>query len=284
MVNMKRRDFVKSVSAALAAAGAGTSVACGSTSTGASSTGKAVGIQLYTVRNLMSEDPARTLAALAEIGYREVELAGLNGKTAREFRAMLDTAGLTAPSSHIGIADLRSKLNATLDDAAVLGNQWIVVPWIDEAERTKTGFETIASDFNRIAGQVKQRGMGFAYHNHDFEFKQTDGLVPFDFLLERTDPSLVKYEVDLFWIRKGQRDPLEYFTRYPGRFPMVHVKDMKADGSMVNVGEGVIDFGGIFAQASQAGIQHYFVEHDNPTAPLDDVRVSYNTVHKLLGD
>lgn len=278
---MNRREFMKSAGVAVVAAGTANSAACRNANADANAA-HAVGIQLYTVRSIMNTDPERTLAALAEMGYREVELAGLYDQSAREFRDMLDRTGLKAPASHIAIAALRTNLAKTLEDAATLGHQWIVVPWIDEAERTRSGFEAIAADFNRIAGQLKQQDLGFAYHNHDFEFKPVDGIVPFDLLLERTDPALVKFEVDLFWIRKGERNPLDYFARYPGRFPMVHVKDMTADGRMVNVGEGAIDFARIFEQAGRAGIQHYFVEHDNPTSPLEDVRVSFNSVQKLL--
>lgn len=278
---MNRREFMNSVSAAIAAASVGNTAACRS-ATADLTTDHAVGIQLYTVRSLMSANPEGTLAALAEIGYGEVELAGLNDQSARAFRDMLDRTGLKAPASHIAIGQLRTSLAKTLDDAATLGNQWLVVPWIDDAERTRTGYEAIAADFNRFAAELEKQGLGFGYHNHDFEFKPVDGMIPFDLLLERTDPALVKFEIDLFWMRKGERDPLDYVARYPGRFPMVHVKDMAADGRMVNVGAGVLDFARIFAQAERAGIQHYFVEHDNPPSPLEDARVSYQAVHSLL--
>lgn len=266
-------------------AGAGAATVLGASGAPAqrrSTSMKPVGIQLYTVRRLMNNAPADTLTALAEIGYREVQLAGLYGKTAREFRGLLDAAGLSAPSSHIGLAPLRTQLERTLDDAEVLGHRWIIVPWLDQKDRTLDALKGVCDEFNLIAEAVQKRGMRFGYHNHDFEFTPIDGVLPFDLMLERTDPKLVFFELDLFWLRKGGRDPLDLFTKYPGRFPSLHVKDMTADGRMVNVGEGVIDFARIFAQAQRAGIEHYFVEHDNPEQPLQDVAASFKGVQALL--
>ncbi len=108
----------------------------------------------------------------------------------------------------------------------------------------------------------REAGLRFGYHNHDFEFETIDGQIPFDVLLDETDPGLVDFELDLFWITKGGEDPLRYFERYPGRFTLCHVKDMAAGGEMVDVGAGGIDFAAIFARAEQAGLKHFFVEHD----------------------
>ena len=294
---MDRRDFVRVLAGAAGASAISSSVS--GTTVGAANRARAlaasgidrhsaseqpVGIQLYTVRRVMNQAPAQTLEALAKIGYREVQTAGLYGKSAREFRAMLDASGLTAPSAHIGLNALRTQLEQTLDDAELLGYRWIIVPSLDQKDRTISALTAIADEFNRIAEVVQKRGLRFGYHNHDFEFMPQNGTVPFDLLLERTDARLVHFELDLFWLRKGGRDPLPLFAKHPGRFPSVHVKDMAADGTMVNVGEGVIDFAGIFAQARIAGVQHYFVEHDNPAQPLRDVAVSFRAMGRLLGE
>ena len=126
-------------------------------------------------------------------------------------------------------------------------------------------------------------GMRFAYHNHDFEFKAIDGTRPYDILLNETDPSLVDFEMDLFWVVYGGANPLDLFNQYPKRFPLVHVKDSSGppDKKMVDVGQGTIDFRSIFAQGDKAGIKHYFVEHDQPADPIATIRNSYKYLHAL---
>ncbi len=269
---MHRRDFLNAIASSVTATGLAASA-------WPRARAKPIGIQLYTVRRLMQSEPERTLATLAEIGYREVELAGLYGIAPGDFRAMLDRNGLKAVGGHIGLEAFQKDLEKTLDDAETLGLEWALVAWIDQADRTRPRLETIADYFNVIGRSAQKRRMRFAYHNHNFEFKPIDGVVPFDLLLARTDKQLVDFEMDLFWVRSAGKDPVDYLTRHPGRFPLVHVKDMAADGKMVNVGDGVINFAAIFRKAD---IKHYFVEHDEPTDPLKDARVSFGALKKVL--
>jgi sugar phosphate isomerase/epimerase len=192
---------------------------------------------------------------------------------------MLDRNGLAAVAGHMFFEAYQTDLEKTLDDAEALGQKWAVIAWIDEKDRTRPRLETLADYFNVVGRAAQKRGMRFAYHNYNYEFKPIDGIVPMSLLLERTDRQLVDFEMDLFWVRSGGKDPRDYFARYPGRFPMVHVKDMAADGKMVNVGEGVINFASIF---KGAGIKHYFVEHDEPVDALKDARISYDALRKLI--
>ena len=247
--------------------------------------GPPIGVQLYTLRSLMGDDLEGTLEALAEMGYTEVEFAGLWGRTPRQMRAIIDGFGLQAASSHHGQAEIRGDWNATLEGAATLGQKWVVVPGINGDERTLDGLLAVADEFNVAAEAAKAMGLGFGYHNHAWEFEPLpDGTTPFDLLLERCDPDLVKIEMDLFWTVHGGADPLEYFGAYPGRFTCVHVKDRTADGRMVAVGEGVMDYATILGRAEQAGIEHYFVEHDDPgDDPLGNVQISFETLHGILG-
>jgi sugar phosphate isomerase/epimerase len=234
-----------------------------------------IGIQLYTVRGLMERDAAGTLAKMADIGYSEVELAGLYGMSAKKMRTLLDQARLTSPSGHIGTAEMRGDWERTLADAVTLGHRYITCAWIDDADRTEYGYHRIAELFNHSAEVARKAGLQFCYHNHDFEFERVGDTIPYDLLLRDCDSDLVKMEMDIFWLVKGGRDPIEYFTWYPHRFPLVHVKDMDASGRMVDVGKGVIGFRGIFEHATQAGIEHYFVEHDEPKDPIATARASY---------
>lgn len=239
------------------------------------------GIQLYSVREPLKADFEGTLARLAEIGYQEVELAGLHGRTPVEVRTILNRVGLRAPAGHVSLEAVRDRLDQTLDEARILGHEFIVVAWIDQSLRTAEGLREAATLFSRVGEGASQAGLRFAYHNHDFEFHPVGDILPYDFLLGQTDPTLVLMELDLFWIRKGGRDPLDYFARWPGRFPLVHIKDMTADGHMVNVGEGVIDWRTILSRRREAGIRHFFAEHDEPGDALAFARVSYDYLRRL---
>jgi sugar phosphate isomerase/epimerase len=240
-----------------------------------------VGLQLYTVRSEMRNGVDRTLARVAEIGYEEVEFAGYFDHSAEQIRRFLDDNGLRAPASHIGIEQMENQWDMVADFAATVGHRYIVVASIDaEARKRLDDYRRMMDRFNVVAERAEAAGITFGYHNHDFEFEMVEDQVPFDLMLEHADPA-IQFEMDLFWIIQGGGDPLDYFRRYPGRFPMVHVKDMAPDGSMVDVGAGEIDFAKIFAQSDRAGIQHYFVEHDNPSSPFGSIRASYDYLRGL---
>jgi len=242
-----------------------------------------IGLQLYTVRDLMKADTSGTLARIAAIGYKEVEFAGYFGRTPREVRALLDRNNLTSPSTHLDLAALDNWQKA-LDDAKAIGHEWITIAWIpEEKRRTADDWKTIAAQFNRAALDAKSSGIRFAYHNHDFELKPIEGARPLDILLHDTDPSLVDIEMDIYWVVFGGGDPLEYFNRFPHRFPLVHVKDSAGppDNRMVDVGQGKIDWPAIFSRSDTAGIKHYFVEHDQPADPIATITNSYKYLRSL---
>ena len=150
-----------------------------------------------------------------------------------------------------------------------------------EERRTADGYKRVAELFNRAGAEARKAGLRFAYHNHDFEFAAVDDRIPYDVLLAETDPAAVEFEMDLYWVTHGGGDPLAYFARHPGRFPLVHVKDMDAARGMVDVGKGVIGWKQIFARRDQAGIRHYFVEHDQPPDPFASIRASYEYLKRL---
>jgi sugar phosphate isomerase/epimerase len=242
-----------------------------------------VGLQLYTIRDAVTKDLDGSLARVASIGYGEVELAGYRTHTVAEYRAALDRHGLVAPSTHIAIERVRDGLSQVLDEAHLLGHRFVVCPNISDEKSGLDGYRRAADVLNR-AGEIANRsGIRIGYHNHESELVPVDGLRPYDVLLERTDPGLVTMEMDIFWLVKGGGDPLAYFAKYPGRFSMVHVKDMDGTPSrgMTDVGRGVIDWKGIFAQSERAGIQHYFVEHDYARDPFASITTSYEYLSGL---
>ena len=275
---VNRREFVQTMTAIGA-----TTLFCKVPRTAHSARLEKVGLQLYTVRDKMKEDFEATLARVAEIGYKEVEFAGYFDHTPADVRAILDRHGLSAPSTHIALGVIDA-WKASLDTAKAIGHEYIVVPWIPQEKRlTLDGWKNVAGVFNRAAQLAHDAGLQFAYHNHDFEFPKLEGQVPYDVLLQNTDPKLVQLEIDLYWITKGGQDPLNYFSRWPGRIPLVHVKDSAGapEHKMVDVGQGKIDWKRIFAKREQAGIKHFFVEHDQPPQPFQDIAASYNYLKGL---
>lgn len=245
---------------------------------------KRIGVQLYTVRDLMKADVPGTLAKVAAIGYKEVEFAGYFGHTPAQIRALLRRNGLSSPSSHLPFESLETGWQKQLDDAKAAGHKWVTIAWLpEEKRRTLDDWKRHAALFNRAAAQAKAAGLRFAYHNHDFEIRPIDGTRPLDFLLNSTDPKLVDFELDLYWAVYGGGNPLDFFNRYPKRFPLVHVKDSSGppDNRIVDVGQGTIDFRSIFAQSEKAGIKHYFVEHDQPADPIATIRNSYKNLQAL---
>jgi sugar phosphate isomerase/epimerase len=256
-----------------------------------------IGLQLYTVRDQMKAAFDGTIAKVASIGYKEVEFAGYFGRTPEQVRAVIDRNGLTSPSCHVEYAVLSDQWPSVIDSSKTIGQSYIVCPWIpEELRKQPDGWKRAIDTFNHAGEISKKSGIQFAYHNHWFEFLPVNGKLPYDMLLEQCDPDLVKMELDLCWITVAGADPLTYFNRYPGRFPLVHVKDMKklpkvsaAGGQdfgdslkdMTEVGSGIIDWKRILGQSEKAGIKHYIVEHDKPQAPIESIKISYDYLSKL---
>jgi len=255
-----------------------------------------LGLQLYTVRTEMEKDFEGTLAKVAAAGYQEVEFAGYFKQDPRKVRAILDHHKLSAPSAHIDYPTLETKLDQALEAARIIGHRFLVNPWIDEEMRKQPDiWQRVAVTFNKAGETCKKAGIQFAYHNHHFEFVPVNGVVPFDFLLKECDSNLVKMELDLCWITVAEKDPVAYFERYPGRFPLVHVKGLKKipggpppvpfDQAIPNITEvgtnDVVEWKRILAKSSQAGIRHYFVEHDQPASPFDSIQTSAAYLRQL---
>jgi sugar phosphate isomerase/epimerase len=253
------------------------------------------------VRTEMPKDFDGTIAKVAATGYKEVEFAGYFGRTPKEVRAVVDKNGLTAPSTHYSYDLIENKLPEMIEAAHVIGHEYIVCPWLDEKQRNADGWKRAADLFNKAGEATRKAGIQFCYHNHSFEFSPVEGLdgqMAYDFLLTKTDPKFVKMEMDLCWISVAGKDPLSYFNKYPGRFPLVHVKDYVNDpnatssyagatgsvefkGRLADAGKGTIDFKRIFAESEKGGIKHYFVENDDAKTPFEDIKISYDYLSAL---
>lgn len=262
---------------------------------------KYIGLQLYTVRDAMGKDVAGTLAKVAQIGYNSVEGTygdgAFFGTEPKAFAALLKQNNLIMPSCHYrlgeektnGVAAAGTILNGwdkAVDDAATVGLKYMVCAWLAPSERGSLDhYKQIAEDLNKAGETCKKAGIQLCYHNHDFEFIQENGKYPYEILLNDTDKKLVKMEMDLYWMTKAKQDPIATFKKNPGRFPLLHLKDMdKTDKQMfTEVGNGIIDFKKILANANTAGVKYFFVEQDScPGDPFDSITQSINYIKKNL--
>jgi sugar phosphate isomerase/epimerase len=270
--------------------------------------GRPIGVQLYTVREDVTKDLAGTLRALAAIGYREVELAGIPAKSAPQLRAMLDDLGLAAPSMHASMSDLQTGLQERLDYARMLGAEYLVCasPWTaDSRFRSAAGGAWVAlsagitlddwkwnaEQLNKIGEQARKVGLRCGYHNHNMEFRSYNGVVAYDELLRATDPALVTMELDIGWVVTAGMDPLKYLKAHGNRISLLHVKDVRKDlhtgvdrvpAQTTEVGSGKIDWKNLFAAMDPNRIRHYFVEQENfERAPLEAVKISFDYLRGL---
>jgi sugar phosphate isomerase/epimerase len=247
-----------------------------------------IGIQLYTVRDQLAEDFEGTLEKVAEIGYYDFEFAGYYDHTPAQVRNILDRLDVRAPSSHIGLNLFRDDIDKVIADSQVIGHHYLVVPSANG--RTVDGWRQLAADFNLYGEKIARQGMRLGYHNHAAEFQDLGGgVTPYDILLRETDPALVDLELDLYWAVRGGADPVALFNRAPGRFRLFHVKDMAdrtGTQAMAPVGEGQMDFASIFAAREKAGVEYFFVEHDNaaeyPGGSLASIAISYRNLRRML--
>lgn len=245
---------------------------------------KNIGLQLYTVRTALRSDFEGTIAKVAEFGYQEVEFAGYYERTPDQIRKLLDAKGLKSPATHIPLADLQKDPAKAIATAKTIGHHYIICPWLDPSNRKSIDdYHNHAKFFNEFGSQCQKAGLQFGYHNHDFEFTRFGSELPYDVLLKETDPKLVKMELDLYWITRGGQDPLKYLASHPGRFEMVHVKDMSraADQAAVEVGKGSMDFKTLLAAADKAGVKHFFVEQDETKTPLESIKISIDYLRQL---
>ncbi len=245
----------------------------------------AIGLQLYTVRELFASDPAGTLEKVARVGYREVEFGGGNYEKMDHamLRAAMDRLHLRAPSAHVGYDMMAKDFAAAVKMVKTLGSDTIVLPWLAEEQRTDAGFGAVIAGLNGFAAQARDAGLGFAYHNHDFEFlNQSQGKSLYDRLLDETDPALVKMELDLYWAVHAGADAAQLIDRLSTRLYAFHVKDMKKDKSMTAVGAGTIDFAALFKRPGASQVAHFYVENDEAPAPyIPDITASFRNLSAL---
>jgi sugar phosphate isomerase/epimerase len=278
-MNTTRREFL-----AAAASGAIAS---------AKPLGMLIGLQPYTVRNEMAKDFEGVLRKVAAFGYESIELgAPTNGKSASELKALLKSVKMVAPSGGYGMPKDDSDWARKIEDATTMGAKYMLVNAPNEWTKSLDGWRRAGELFNKLGAQTKKAGITVAYHNHNFEYRVFDGVVSYDELLKATDPALVTMEMDIFWTTIAGHDPLAYFNKYPGRFQIWHLKDLKkgfgptterVEGQpFAEIGAGTIDWKKIFSGAKKAGVKCYFVEQDRwDQPPLDAAKQSCEFLKKF---
>lgn len=285
---MKRREFIQTTS--LAALGAAT------LSSFSPVNKKKIGLQLYTLRDIIGQDVKGVLTKVASYGYKELEAYSYNdGKIFNmpylEFTNLVKSLGMEVTSGHhlLGKSESTKMMKGTVmngwekavSDSKASGQKFMVVAFLIPDERND--YKGVCEALNKAGEVCNKYGIRLNYHNHDFEFEQFDGQVAYDFMLKELDPKLVGMEMDLYWVNVAKQNPLDYFKKYPGRFEQWHVKDMdKIDPKkQVDIGTGRIDFPSIFAHAKMAGLKHFYVEQEAyPISSINSVEKNIKVVEK----
>ena len=297
-----RRDFLK-VSAAGALGMMILNPLTGKPATAINRKKFGVGLQLYTIRDAMADDTVGSLQKISDMGYKYVELASYGdgkfyGYAPTEFRKIVNDMGMEILSSHAAVESSGITIeNAAkmADDHAALGVKYCIQPWVNEPDRNVEKYKRMIADWNKVGQKMKDVGIQFGYHNHNFEFANLNGKVPYyDIFMPEMDSDLVTMELDMYWAVKAGQDPVEMFKKYPGRFQLFHFKDMAKQSApffdvikddITSVGAGLIDFKRIYAAGKTAGMKYFFVEDDNQGngKPFEAVEISIdNLTSKIL--
>lgn len=241
-----------------------------------------IAAQLYTARDQMAQDPLGTLRAVAALGYDGVEFAGLYNQPVAELRALLGELGLRVCSSHVPLKELEGNLDQTIETYRALGCPILVVPWLDASRRDE--YAALAGTLAGIAERVRAAGLRLAYHNHDFELASQGGSTGLATLRDSTDPALVQFELDCGWVHKAGGDVLATMGEFRGRLPLLHIKDVDAQGAWAEVGNGVIDYAPVVAAAAEHGAEWLIVEQDVcARPPLESLAISLRWMRAHVG-
>ena len=290
MNSINRRVFLRTgltASATLLAAGAGLDL-------NANPYGIPVGLQLYTVRQQLDTDFAGTLRKVEAIGYKQVQFSGFHNQPVPKIKQLIDQLGLKTAAGHFGYDLLKSNLSQVTDDAHTLGMNYVVLSSVPDSFRHSIdGYKRAADFFNRTGEGCRKAGLHFGYHNHNRDFEKFGDTIALDLMLKSTDPASVCFEMDCFWVTIAGYDPVAYMNKYPGRFPVLHIKDERKhypptvsgptpSEAFAPVGKGIIDWKRIFKAAPKGGLKYYFVEQDQTELPVfEAIKFSYDYLHNL---
>jgi len=240
---------------------------------------KKIGVQVYSVRDALQKDFAGSMKKLADIGYTYIEAYGLDlegklfGMAPAEYKKIVNDLGMKLLSAHATYftPEQAPKIIAASHEAGV---KYLIMPWL--AEDMRHDYSKIAENLNRVGELFKGTGIKFGYHNHDFEFIKDGDKVPLEVLISETQPDLVTFEADLYWVTKAGANPMELINKFPGRFSLFHVKDSDSKLDQTTVGSGIIDFSTILNNRKKAGMEYYFVEDERTDKPFENLKGSFD--------
>ena len=282
---MKRRTFIQSSALAMAGAGLATSAWAA-----ASKYKNKIGLQLYSLRDIIGKDPKAVLKSVADFGYKELETYGYKegkyfGLPAKEYGEYVKSLGMKTVSGHYGIDLVVNSWEQTCADAKLIGQEYVVVPYLTEKYyQTLDDVKKTCALINTGVEVAKKYGLKMGYHNHAFEFKPVEGQVMYEVMLKELDPR-ISLEMDIYWVVNAGMDPIALFNKYPGRFHQWHVKDMdKTDRSRnADIGTGSIDYKPIFEQTNKAGMKHFYIEQETyPSSSTESVKASIKGLLEII--
>jgi len=239
------------------------------------------------VGNFMKEDWKGTLEKIAQQGYTEMEFGNYFGDSLSEFKSVCKSIGIKPIAGGSSLAEMQKDTDKKIEEALEMGKKYWVCywPWLNDAKNITADEAKVAADnLNQLGEACKNGGIKFCWHNHNWEFeKETSEGLPFDILMKNTDPKTVKMELDIFWVTKGGGDPIECLKKYPGRYEILHVKDMDAtpEKSFACPGSGIIDFRPVFREAWDQGVRHYIVEKDGEQNGIECLKSSSDYLKNL---
>jgi sugar phosphate isomerase/epimerase len=246
---------------------------------------KEIGVQLYTVRKEMLADNIGTLKKIASLGYKEIESAGSEKGNyyvfkPSEMKKIIKDLGMNLRSGHVHFDD---KWQKTIDDAAEAGQEYVIVSSMPTKGQTVDNYKSVAESFNKAGEACKKSNLYFGYHNHDVEFEKENGKILYDVLVENTNPGFVNLEMDLGWVIVTGNNPLDYFAKYPNRFPLWHLKDMDlVKKHSVEFGKGGLDIEKMLQSSKIAGMKYFFVEQEEYSGTaFESLEYNYNYLKNL---
>jgi sugar phosphate isomerase/epimerase len=248
------------------------------------------GLQMYSLRFELQKDVPGTIEKVAGMGIKDVELSGYYGKTAKEFKSLLDKNKIKCGSMIFGYDVFEKDPASIIEDAKFFGAKYVGIGWIPIKPFNKSVTDKVASDFNKFGAIMKKAGLRFFYHPHGYEFATPDGNM-MDILLEKTDPTLVTYQLDVFWMIHGGGSPYEYLSKYPGRFELMHLKELRSDvignssggapdATSVSLGRGITDWPRLLRLATRQGVKKYYIEDEAGNA-IEQVPITINYLNNL---
>ncbi|WP_036152961.1 sugar phosphate isomerase/epimerase family protein [Maribacter forsetii] len=243
------------------------------------------GVQLYSFRDGMLANPKKTLEQIASLGFKEIESAGSSkgyyyGLSPKEMATTCKALGMSLTSGHVHLDD---KFEQTMEDAVASGQEYLICSSLPSEGQTVDNYKKVAEQFN-IAGEAcKRRGLKFGYHNHEYEFESENGEVLYDVLMDNTQKDLVYMELDLGWVVVAEKDPLHYFKKYPGRFPLWHLKDMNMNEKIsTEFGKGALDVPLMLELKELSGVEHIYIEQEEyASTPFKSMQHNLNYLKNI---